>query len=276
MLKKLFAALVLCVALLAAAPVWAYDVYYQGKKLAETEPHFGQDCVPARALFEKLGFAVQWRAEYNDLFLYHPERCRIRLFLDDLDVSTFLPLDYQLPVLPYINNDVLYIPLCLLEYEYYGYKLQFLPEQQRVEILEAERPEPVYPFADLTREQLAGIKINFTVGPHCYPVYTEQLEEADIEQLLALLPKLAYREPAFTGEMIEVTGDVVRKFELEFADGRTLGFGEAVYCYYFFSEDEEPAAYVVQNYEKQNELDKLYRQLCEKYGARVQETLQLD
>lgn len=275
MLKRLFAVLVvLC--LLAAAPAWAYDVYYQGEKLAESEQHFGQDCVLARAVFEKLGFDVQWRAEFNDLFLYHPERCRIRLSMDDLDVSTFIPLDYKLPALPYFNDDLLYVPLRLLEYEYCGYKLQFLPEQQRVEILEAERPEPVYPFADLTREQLAGIKINFTVGPHCYPVYTEQLEEADIEQLLALLPQLAYREPAFTGEMIEVTGGVVREFELEFADGRTLGFGEAVYCYYFFPENEELVAYVVQNYEKQNELDKLYRQLREKYGARVQETPQLD
>ncbi len=59
-LKKLFAVLVMCVALLAATPVWAYDVYYQGEKLAKSELHFGQDCVPARAVFEKLGFDVQW------------------------------------------------------------------------------------------------------------------------------------------------------------------------------------------------------------------------
>ena len=38
-LKKLFAVLVMCVALLAATPVWAYDVYYQGEKLAKSELH---------------------------------------------------------------------------------------------------------------------------------------------------------------------------------------------------------------------------------------------
>lgn len=275
-LKKLFAVLIVCAALLSAAPVWAYDVYYQGERLAETEQHFGQDCVPARAVFEKLGFDVQWRAEYSDLFLQHPERGRIHLWLGKEDA---LLLDYyncQLAAAPYFNENSLYVPLNLLEQEYYGYKLDFLPEQGRYEISADGLPAPVYPFAGLTREQLAGIDINFTLGNGCIPSCKMTLDEADIDKMLELLPKLAYREPALTGEMIEVSGGVVRKFDIEFADGRTLGFGEALSMYYFFPEDDEPAAYVVLDFRKQDELIDLYKQLREKYQAQVQETPQLD
>ncbi len=276
-LKKLFAVLVMCVALLAATPVWAYDVYYQGEKLAKSELHFGQDCVPARAVFEKLGFDVQWRAEYNDLFLRHPERGQIHLWLGKREALLLNYHDYELPVAPYFNADTLYLPLNLLEQEYYGYKVEFLPEQQRVEISEGERPEIVYPFAELKREQLAGIDINFTLGNGCMPSYRLALEETDVEKMLALLPQLAYREPGFTDEEdIAISGGITDEFYLNFADGRTLGFGEALSMYYFFSEEDEAIAYVVWDFHKYDELVDLYKQLREKYRAQVQETLQLD
>ena len=274
-LKKLFAVLVMCVALLAATPVWAYDVYYQGEKLAKSELHFGQDCVPARAVFEKLGFDVQWRAEYNDLFLRHPERGQIHLWLGKREALLLNYHDYELPVAPYFNADTLYLPLNLLEQEYYGYKVEFLPEQQRVEISEGERPEIVYPFAELKREQLAGIDINFTLGNGCMPSYRLALEETDVEKML--LPQLAYWEPGFTDEEdIAISGGITDKFYLNFADGRTLGFGEALSMYYFFSEEDEAIAYVVWDFHKYDELVDLYKQLREKYRAQVQETLQLD
>ena len=274
-LKKLFAVLVMCVALLAATPVWAYDVYYQGEKLAKSELHFGQDCVPARAVFEKLGFDVQWRAEYNDLFLRHPERGQIHLWLGKREALLLNYHDYELPVAPYFNADTLYLPLNLLEQEYY--KVEFLPEQQRVEISEGERPEIVYPFAELKREQLAGIDINFTLGNGCMPSYRLALEERDVEKMLALLPQLAYREPGFTDEEdIAISGGITDKFYLNFANGRTLGFGEALSMYYFFSEEDEAIAYVVWDFHKYDELVDLYKQLREKYRAQVQETLQLD
>lgn len=277
MLKKLFAALVLCVALLAAAPVWAYDVYYQGNKLAETEQHLGQDCLPARAVFEKLGFDVQWRAEYNDLLLQHPERGRIHLWLGKREALLLDYYDYQLPVAPYFNADTLYLPLSLLEQDYYGYKVELLPEQQRYEISDDELPTPIYPFAELTREQLVGIDINFTLGNSCMPSYRLALDEADVDEMLELLPKLAYREPGITDEdKIEVSGGITHKFDLKFADGHTLGFGEALSMYYFFSEEDETVAYIVFDFSKQDELIDLYKQLREKYGVRVQETLQLD
>ena len=65
-------------------------------------------------------------------------------------------------------------------------------------------------------------------------------------------------------------------YYLNFADGRTLGFGEALSMYYFFSEEDEAIAYVVWDFHKYDELVDLYKQLREKYRAQVQETLQLD
>lgn len=207
----------------------------------------------------------------------HPERGQIHLWLGKREALLLNYHDYELPVAPYFNADTLYLPLNLLEQEYYGYKVEFLPEQQRVEISEGERPEIVYPFAELKREQLAGIDINFTLGNGCMPSYRLALEETDVEKMLALLPQLAYREPGFTDEEdIAISGGIADKFYLNFADGRTLGFGEALSMYYFFSEEDEAIAYVVWDFHKYDELVDLYKQLREKYRAQVQETLQLD
>ena len=109
------------------------------------------------------------------------------------------------------------------------------------------------------------------------PSYRLALEETDVEKMLALLPQLAYREPGFTDEEdIAISGGIADKFYLNFADGRTLGFGEALSMYYFFSEEDEAIAYVVWDFHKYDELVDLYKQLREKYRAQVQETLQLD
>lgn len=266
-MKKFFAALALLVCVWALPQAaWAADVYYGDKLICQSEHRFDSmdgASVPVRQLFEALGYVVKYNAEYNSVSLYHPQLGSIGLRPGDRNMR-LICFEDPLPVAPYFVDDVLYAPLCLLNNEYCGYKAEWQPENQRWQISDKQQ-QFVYPFANLSREQLSGVTFHF--GKGCYTIYTAELNGEEIDKLLVMLKSLAYREPAFIGDAIEVSGGNPLDFTLQYADGKTLGFGENGYFFYFFRDNEETKGYLPADFSQQQVLRDFCELLKDKYLA---------
>lgn len=252
-----------------SAPALAAEVYYNGRLLCQSEHRYDSidgASVPVRQLFEGLGYKVGWNAEYNNVYLEHPQRGSIILQPGNRNARLLGYFEYQLPVAPYFVEDVLYVPLGLLKHEYCGYNLEWRPTTESWQISEAQQ-QFVYPFAGLTKEQLTGVTMHYGKKGSSIPVYTAELNDEEIAELLKILQPLAYREPAFTGEDIEFSGGNPLDFDLYYADGTKLGFGESACFFYFFREHEEPKGYVPADDSQRQALRNFLAQLKEKYLA---------
>lgn len=269
-MKKFFSVLVLLLCLCAMPQfTWAADVYYGDQLVCQTEHIYDSvdgACVPVRQFFEALDYEVKWNAKYNLVTLHHPQRGNLLLRVGSREAKFLDYFDCQLPVAPYFHDDVLYAPLVLLKDEYLDYNLEWQPENKRWQIND-KQPDSVQPFANLTREQLAGVTLHFGKENSHISIYTAELNEEEITKLLGMLQKLAYRAPAFTGEAIEFSGSYGTVFDLHYADGHTLEFGFAGPFYLFIAEHEEPKGYVAVDDCQQQDIKNFYKQLKDEYLA---------
>jgi len=237
-MRKFFGALALLLGLLAwpllAMAADDCRVFVEGIEISIAEMHDGCVCVSADCLLGVLGYDVYSNASWSfmgkdvptvpgQLTARKEGRPTVTLNLDESTAHFNGWQTWEMPTAAYESHGSVegffLVPVRLLEQESFGCTVEWLPEKQQVQVKLKEPPAVIYPFADLTAEQLAGVEVHYKTG------LSTRLNEEEKAKMLDFLHNLAYYDMPLKGLILEVVGGLTNKFDLIFADGSRRDLG---------------------------------------------------
>lgn len=243
---KKFCALLALLLCLCAMPqaAWAADkcrVLVENIEIGYVEVRDGCVFVPADLVFGVFDYDVKNSLSYYDLVDTDEEPVLDSSLTAHKEGGPTLTLNlgettayfgdgetWEMPAAPYVSTGGVVgffcVPVRLLEQENFGCTVDWLPEKQLVQVKLKQRPAVVYPFAELTAEQLAGVEVHYGAGYELGYLST-LLNEEETAKMLDMLHNLAYYDMPIRGEILNVSGGMSYKFDLLFADGSRRGLG---------------------------------------------------